>query len=294
MRKDKEIIETDFKKATKWSEGKFIENDIILLDNFKKIQFPKDSRRMSFILMGLCTNGQVEYNMDTKKQVLKPGQVILVSERHVIDGYNASPDFEGICFMISVPFYNEIMRNVSDVSAMYLFAHNHPIFELEPHDQQTFKDYFQVVKSKIVENDNRFRRDLVRTLILAMFYDLSNVIYRFHQIQEGRITRADIIFTQFIKLVEENCRTERRVSWYAHELCITPKYLSEMVKHVSKRTPNSWIDAYVTLELRVILKNSTKSIKEIAKEMNFPNQSFLGKYFKEHVGMSPSKFRRSL
>jgi len=82
------------------------------------------------------------------------------------------------------------------------------------------------------------------------------------------------------------------VGWYAQQLCISPKYLSEMVKNVSLRTPNEWIDNYVTMELRVILKNSSKSIKQIALEMNFPNQSFLGKYFKEHVGMSPSKYRK--
>ena len=75
-------------------------------------------------------------------------------------------------------------------------------------------------------------------------------------------------------------------------MCITAKYLSETVKQVSKRTPNEWIDSYVTLEVRVLLKNSTKAIKEIALELNFPNQSFLGKFFKEHVGMSPSAYRK--
>jgi AraC-like DNA-binding protein len=65
------------------------------------------------------------------------------------------------------------------------------------------------------------------------------------------------------------------------------------VKQVSRRTPNEWIDHYVTLEIRVLLKNSAMSIKEIAQTLHFPNQSFLGKYFKEHVGMSPSKYRRS-
>ena len=47
------------------------------------------------------------------------------------------------------------------------------------------------------------------------------------------------------------------------------------------------------LALRVQLKSTTKSIKEIARDMNFPNQSFLGKYFKEHVGMSPLSYRKS-
>jgi AraC-like DNA-binding protein len=82
------------------------------------------------------------------------------------------------------------------------------------------------------------------------------------------------------------------VSWYGEQLCITPKYLSETVKQVSRRTPNEWIDNFVTLEVRVLLKNSSMSIKEIAQHLNFPNQSFLGKYFKEHVGMSPSEYRK--
>jgi AraC-like DNA-binding protein len=62
---------------------------------------------------------------------------------------------------------------------------------------------------------------------------------------------------------------------------------------VSKQSPNEWIDHYVSMEMRVLLKNSTLSIKEIAQQLHFPNQSFLGKYFKEHVGMSPSQYRKS-
>ena len=93
--------------------------------------------------------------------------------------------------------------------------------------------------------------------------------------------------------MEKNYRTERRVSWYAQQLCITSKYLSETVRTVSRRTPSDWIDSYVTRELRVMLRNSTMSIKQIADELNFANQSFMGKYFKEHVGMSPSQFRKS-
>ena len=149
-----------------------------------------------------------------------------------------------------------------------------------------------MLKEKMRATDNKFRRDIVRTLILAMFYDLSNVIVRLQESESKKQTRADSIFTQFIRLVELNFRKERRVGWYAEQLCITPKYLSETVKNVSNRTPNEWIDSYVSLELRVLLKSTTKSIKEISDDMNFPNQSFLGKFFREHVGVSPSAYRK--
>jgi AraC-like DNA-binding protein len=125
-----------------------------------------------------------------------------------------------------------------------------------------------------------------------MFYDLSNIIYRVQHKDKPR-TRAEVVFQKFIRLLEDNCKVERRVGWYALQLGITPKYLSETVKAVSQRTPNEWIDNYVLMELRVMLKNTTKSIKEITEELHFPNQSFMGRFFKEHMGMTPREYRRS-
>ena len=125
-----------------------------------------------------------------------------------------------------------------------------------------------------------------------MIYDISNAIYRIQQLSNRTYNKAEELFNRFIKLVELRYRKERRVSWYAERLNITAKYLSESVKQVSGRTPNDWIDNYVTIELRVLLRNTNKSIKEIAKDMNFPNQSFLGTYFKEHVGVTPSAYRK--
>ena len=100
------------------------------------------------------------------------------------------------------------------------------------------------------------------------------------------------IFAQFIQLVQRNFKRERRVGWYALQMNISPKYLAETIRTVSHKTPNDWINYYVVLEMRVLLKNSTKSIKEITDLLHFPNQSFFGKYFKEHVGMSPSDYRK--
>lgn len=287
------IQETNIELAKTWENSGFIEDDILLLDRMNEMPIPSEPRRMNFILIALCTQGRAQYRMDTQEQLVTPGDIIIISERHVIDNYMASPDLQGLCFIISVRFFNEIIQNVSAVSALFLFTRNHPVMHLTERDQQVFKEYFSVIRTKMKDTENHFRRDLIRTLLLAMSYDLSDVIYRFQQATDKHQKRADIIFTRFIKLVEEHCSTERRVSWYANQLNITAKYLSEAVKSVSQRTPNDWIDQYVTLKIRVMLKNSTKSIKEITEQLHFPNQSFLGKYFKEHVGMSPSQYRKS-
>ena len=178
---DKNITETSFEKAKEWAYGEYMDEDLILLDRLADAPFPKEPRRMNFILIGLCTKGSVRYRMDMQEQLLTPGHVIIASERHVIDQYEASPDLEGMCMMVTVPFYNEIMSNVNDLSALYLFAHHNPIFEFTPRYQQIFKEYCYTIRTNIADTRNRFRRDLVRTLMLAMFYELSNVIY------DGRI-----------------------------------------------------------------------------------------------------------
>jgi len=286
------IKESDLNKAKTWSESVFLDDDLLLTERINEAPMPTEPRRMNFILIGLCTKGEVMYQLDTQKQVIKPGDILIVSDRHVVDSYRHSNDMEGLCIMMSVHFFREIIQNVSDVSSLFLFSRQNPVMSLEQKEIETFKEYFQVIKQKICDQGNHFRKDLIKTLLLAMFYDLSNIIYRV-QYNDKPQTRADAIFTHFIKLVEKNYRQERRVGWYAAQLNITPKHLSETVKNASRRTPNEWIDDYVTLELRVLLKNSTKTIKEIAQELNFPNQSFLGKFFKEHVGVSPSKYRKS-
>ena len=288
-----QIKETNIALAATWEGVASIGEDIVLADQIANIPVPRDARRMNFILIMLCTRGTLKYTLDTQQITVTPGDVLLVSERHVVNNYEASPDIDGQAILMSVDFFHEIISNVSDLSAIFLYARTFPVMKLSEADAAIFSRYFEAIKNRIANNKNHFRRALVRTLLLAMFYDLSSVIYQFQQEIARPQKRSEALFTRFIKLVEEHCRTERRVSWYAGQLGITPKYLSETIKAVSRRTPNEWIDNYVILELRVMLKNTTKNIKQITEEMNFPNQSLLGKYFKEHVGMSPSEFRRS-
>lgn len=76
------------------------------------------------------------------------------------------------------------------------------------------------------------------------------------------------------------------------KLCVTAKYLSLISKEVSGQPAGNWIDEYVILEAKTLLKSSQMSIQEIADSLNFANQSFFGKYFKHHTGISPKEYRK--
>ena len=79
----------------------------------------------------------------------------------------------------------------------------------------------------------------------------------------------------------------------AYFLAVAAKYLTTIIRKTSGRTAAEWIDDYVVLEAKNLLKYSTMSIQEIAYCLNFPNQSFFGKYFRSHTGMTPSAYRMS-
>lgn len=292
VKKKNNIKNTTLEEAKNWGNAEYLEEGLVLTDRIADAPIPREPTSMSFILMALCKHGKAQYSIDTREQTVKPGDLLFISERHIVDNYMASPDFECLCIMVSTEFYHGFIQNVKNVSSLLLFSMNNPVVSLTPREIQVYSNYYQTIREKMSDRGHHYRTNLVKALLLAMFYDMSNVIWRVEQQESKSQTRADVIFANFIRLLEQHFRQERRVSWYAEQLCITPKYLSEIVKQVSKRTPNEWIDNYVILVIRVLLKNSTKSIKEIAEELQFPNQSFLGKYFKEHIGVSPSQYRK--
>lgn len=143
---------------------------------------------------------------------------------------------------------------------------------------------------------HRFRKDVIRLLILSLLYDFNNAFDKVvNQPQKkDKQTRGERIFVEFVQLVENNFRAQRQVQWYAKQMGITPKYLSEVISTVSRRTPNEWIDKFVTTEIRNQLRHTNKKMSEIASDMNFPSQSFFGKYFKENVGVTPSDYRNGI
>ena len=289
---NKNIIDTTLEQAREWGNAQYLTEGLVLTDQIAHASISREPQRLNFILMALCRKGKATYSIDTREQTVLPGDLFFISERHLIDNFEASDDFDCLCIMLSTQFYHGFVQNVKNVSSLLLFSMNNPVVSLTKQEIQTYENFFMVIREKIADENHHYRKELVQALLLAMFYDMSGVIYRIEQSSAKKQSRSDVIFARFIALLQENFRKERRVGWYASQLEITAKYLSEVVKNVSKRTPNEWIDSYVVLEIRVLLKNSPKSIKEITEELNFPNQSFLGKYFKEHVGVSPSEYRK--
>ena len=156
---------------------------------------------------------------------------------------------------------------------------------------QEISGLFQLIKTMLRSDKERYRHEIIRTLFTTAFYIITEINQREQPggIKQGR---CEVLFDEFMSLLQQYNKRERNVSFYAKQLNITPKYLSSVVKEVSGKTAARWIDESVILEAKALLKYSGMSIQEIAYHLNFSTQSFFGKYFKQHTGYSPSRFKR--
>ena len=127
----KQIVkESDLNKVKLWSEPVCLDNDLLLTEHIHEAPMPKEPRKMNFIAIGLCIKGNLRYLLDMQEIIVSPGDIVIVSEKHIIDKFQSSPDFEGLCMILSVNFFHEIIQNIRDVCSLFLFARSHPVISL--------------------------------------------------------------------------------------------------------------------------------------------------------------------
>jgi AraC family transcriptional regulator, transcriptional activator of pobA len=165
--------------------------------------------------------------------------------------------------------------------------------------QYSINQIFMLIKDEISNQEHIFRKEKLLSLVSILFIDLLNVFVKSNSlfpafISSGETGRKVKISRDFFGLVKEYSREQRQVGFYADKLCITPKYLTLLLKQSTGKSANEWITNAVIAEAKSLLRNSGNSIKEVAYTLNFANQSFFGKYFKKIVGTSPKDYQRNM
>lgn len=138
-----------------------------------------------------------------------------------------------------------------------------------------------------------YRREVVQHLITSLLYNVHYLQDNYHRDELLRPSRHEELFRRFITLVNEHCKTQHTTAFYADRLCLSPRYLSSVIRDVSGRTVVEWVNQAVVLEAKVLLKHSDLLTYQIADELHFPNPSFFSKFFKRMTGMTPQEYQRT-
>lgn len=267
----------------------------------------------------ICRKGKARLNVNYKDWELYEGAVITLFPNDVVelkvDGDCKSPQTEngdckspetenGDCkspqtansFQAEILKYNPSLLREASLQleqTVYFSLREDRCRQDTPVVTNIINGMFGLLKVYFDQSECTCISQLVLCQLKAFFIGFHEYLQRNPQYRPDEVKsyRVRELFNRFMMLLERDYKISRDVNYYAEKMNISSKYLTNIVNQVTGHTPKTIIDQYVILQLKMHLKRTTQSIKEMAWEFHFADVSFFCRYFKKHTGLTPQQIR---
>lgn len=267
----------------------------------------------------ICRKGKAMLNVNYKDWELYVGAVITLFPNDVVelkvDGDCKSPQTEngdcrspetenGDCkspqtansFQVEILKYNPSLLREASLQlerTVYSSLREDRCRQDTPVVTNIINGMFGLLKVYFDQSECTCISQLVLCQLKAFFIGFHEYLQRNPQYRPDEVKsyRVRELFNRFMMLLEKDYKISRDVNYYAEQMNISSKYLTNIVNQVTGHTPKTIIDQYVILQLKLHLKRTTQSIKEMAWEFHFADVSFFCRYFKKHTGLTPQQIR---
>lgn len=271
-----------------------IMGECIAANSASEMEIFRFPSRLNALIIGVGTEGETSLTSNLQEFRLKKDSLFIFSPKHILQ-VQSNNRFKAHLIVIAPDFLKRINIDTKRMMPLFLQFSSLPCMELTHAESQSLRSFISMVEQELKGSETDFSSEIIGGLIAATIYKVGDILTHYlteHPEVDSPIhNRAEEYFRQFTELLGEHYKHERSVGFYARQLCITPKYLTTLIKRISGKSVSEWIDNYVILEAKTLLKYSNMSVQEISYYLNFPNQSFFGSYFKRNAGMSPSQYK---
>lgn len=293
MKNNDEIKRTSIDRLKLLSGTSYRSGDIVITPLMSLKNLNDITTLIQGVTIGVTVSGTTRLRINGKPYELRPNTLFIFNENTVIEQVKASIRSSGYMLTYSRSYLNRIHVDTQDVISIYHGFMGEPCITVDPDEASYINDLSKLMRATLAGDATTANRDRVlAALFAAMFHYVMGIIPKHTFVGQADVSnRTDELFNRFVVLLREHCRTQRSVEFYAAQMGITPKYLSLILKKKSGRNASKLIDEAVVYEAKRLLKYSGLSIGEISDNLNFTSQSFFGKYFKQRVGVSPSRYK---
>lgn len=231
-------------------------------------------------------SGECEAVINLRKFKAKAPCIINIREGQILQKESVSPNFEAAFMVFSKRMRDSLFMLINDV---YPATETHRVLTIPELETGRYEELYRQLH-ELQTNGGQWAYRAVLHLLASFFF--SNAAKVYAQTPTRR-SSAEKLVDMYLNAVQERFRTDRRIESYAAELGVTAKHISRCVKRVTGYTASEWIERYLILEAKVLLKSTNMTVQQISYELGFSSQSFFGKYFKSAVGVSPREYRNS-
>lgn len=263
--------------------------------NIPEFDFLKDHFRSDFFAILLIVKGKAEMRINLQNHSLRKNDLLVFSPHTIKQFVKASKDSIGIGISFTAHFLNQAGLPKNSPELFDYFATRYsPHWQLKTEDAAILKTRLQALEQPCqMIPHHPYGKEILYHTFFNFMYEMAALAPKYTQASNQQLSRKEDLVMRFGSLVNKHFRSQRGVQYYANLLHVTPKYLTETVKEVSGKNAGEIIDDFVVLEAKVFLENPELSIAEIAEKLHFSDQSFFGKFFKRHTGVSPKSYRHS-
>lgn len=291
-----------FKSLFPTIPGDSVGNDILVAD----VKYINDLRvfeypfRFDGYILIYCISGNMKMDINLNSfqvssntiVINTPGNILKVSEVNMSN----REQMHFIVVAISRDFMTSVRIDFKRLFNDSIALLDSPCIKLNGRERRLCKKYLEI-STELLSSHISNKKEALSSIISSVSYVLgsiwSNKISEAERKPHTPSVKSKFVFDQFLRLVTEFHTSQRNMAFYAERLGLTPKYLSKVIKMVSSRSAPDWIDSFVILEAKNLLRYSELSIKEIVAKLNFPNQSVFYKFFKSHTDLTPSQYRNA-
>lgn len=259
---------------------------------FAGTQPPFPVKCESFFTITLV-KGSLHIRVNLHEVEVHEGQVLAMMPGCIFEGLAMSTDLRFCGLIIEDDFMETMRKNVGlriDLTRRYC---NYSVHSLPPNVLDNHLQMYKLLCRELAREDYYYKKEVIQRyceIWVLKNISLNDTVQEKPELNKP-LNRKEQIFYDFLTLLEQYYTQERSISFYADRMCLTPKYLSTIIKEVSGKHGMQWIDDYVSLEAKALLRNSDLSVKQISDQLNFPSQSMFGRFFKKMTGYSPKQYK---
>lgn len=283
---------TDMENVKIMPESVFTEENPFIIRNIGNDIVSQEPFRMKGAAILLCLGGRCVIRLNTLAYNIIPGSEAIIFPETTLLFTDASEDLDIAIFSCS----SDMMSRALSKFSPDFFGHmyNSPVYQHPEGNAENTVAYFSILKRIYNDRRNRYRNMIATNILRSFMLDVYDKVqkYSLDENKELSVGRREEIYNEFMNLVYDHGLEHHDVAFYADRLCITTRYLASVTSAVARKSPKQAISEHLLQEIKIFLTFSELTLQQIADRLHFPDQSHLGRFFKQKTGMSPLAYRK--
>ena len=246
---------------------------------------------LDYLGIVICIQGHLEICVDGRHYRVVMGETLFLSEDIQFQITSVSADIRYSILLYRIEPIRHLLGNTVMTMRILSALNPKPVHILPSDSEEKLEAYIRLLAPIAIGGGSQFDDNERNLLLMGLTYHLCSIFSRQLILREDIAGRHMEILIRLVGLITNNYTKERGVAFYADKLCLSPKYLSSLVKHICGYTVQELVFKAITRRAIFLLTATGRPIQDIAVEMGFPNVSAFGTFFKKQTGLSPRRYR---